>query len=172
MNLALLAGFFWYWCYYLRRSRDALSPECGIFPHNFGTQFFTLFVHQIFALNLFKLLSKPFFHKIILQICHPTIQPIFSTHLHQFFFTNFSKKNHFLNFSTQFFNLTYQTRILSRFFHTIFLPSKTTQFSNLICITKLFHTICPPYFSPNLSKQFFHPLPSPPHLFSIKLTFF
>ena len=30
-NLALLAGFFWYRCYYLHRSRDALSPICGIF---------------------------------------------------------------------------------------------------------------------------------------------
>ena len=92
-NFVLLAGFFWYWCYYPHWSGDALSPECGIFPHNFGTQFFTLFVHQIFALNLFKLLSKPFFHKIILQICHPTIQPIFSTHLHQFFTLTFPKKS-------------------------------------------------------------------------------
>ena len=30
-NFALLAGFFWYWCYYPHRSRDALSPVCGIF---------------------------------------------------------------------------------------------------------------------------------------------
>ena len=30
-NFALLAGCFWYWCYYLPRSRDALSPVCGIF---------------------------------------------------------------------------------------------------------------------------------------------
>ena len=30
-NFALLVGFFWYWCYYPHRSRDALSPVCGIF---------------------------------------------------------------------------------------------------------------------------------------------
>ena len=30
-NFALLAGFFWYRCYYQHRSRDALSPVCGIF---------------------------------------------------------------------------------------------------------------------------------------------
>ena len=30
-NFALLAGFFWYWCYYPHRSRDALSPVCEIF---------------------------------------------------------------------------------------------------------------------------------------------
>ena len=30
MNFALLAGFFCYRCYYLHRSRDALSPICGI----------------------------------------------------------------------------------------------------------------------------------------------
>ena len=30
-NFALLAGFFWYQCYYSHRSRDALSPVCGIF---------------------------------------------------------------------------------------------------------------------------------------------
>ena len=28
---ALLAGFFWYWCYYPHRVRDSLSPVCGIF---------------------------------------------------------------------------------------------------------------------------------------------
>ena len=27
----LLAGFFWYRCYYPHRSRDALSPICGLF---------------------------------------------------------------------------------------------------------------------------------------------
>ena len=30
-NFALLAGFFWYWWYYPYRSRDSLSPVCGIF---------------------------------------------------------------------------------------------------------------------------------------------
>ena len=30
-NFALLAGFFWYRCYYPHRSRDSLSPVCGIF---------------------------------------------------------------------------------------------------------------------------------------------
>ena len=31
-NFAFLAGFFWYRrCYYPRRSRDSLSPVCGIF---------------------------------------------------------------------------------------------------------------------------------------------
>ena len=30
-NCAFLAGFFWYWCYYPLRSRDALSPVWGIF---------------------------------------------------------------------------------------------------------------------------------------------
>ena len=30
-NFALLAGFFWYRCYYSHRSRFALSPICGIF---------------------------------------------------------------------------------------------------------------------------------------------
>ena len=30
-NFALLAGFFWYWCYYPHRSRGALSPVCRIF---------------------------------------------------------------------------------------------------------------------------------------------
>ena len=30
-NFALLAGFFWYQCYYPHRSRDALSPVRGIF---------------------------------------------------------------------------------------------------------------------------------------------
>ena len=30
-NFALLAGFFWYRCYYPHWSRDALSPGCGIF---------------------------------------------------------------------------------------------------------------------------------------------
>ena len=28
---SLLAGFFWYLCYYPQRLRDALSPVCGIF---------------------------------------------------------------------------------------------------------------------------------------------
>ena len=27
----LLAGFFWYRCYYLHQLRDALPPTCGIF---------------------------------------------------------------------------------------------------------------------------------------------
>ena len=27
----LLAGIFWYWCYYPHHSRDALSPVWGIF---------------------------------------------------------------------------------------------------------------------------------------------
>ena len=30
-NFAILAGFFWYCCYYLHRLRDALSPVCEIF---------------------------------------------------------------------------------------------------------------------------------------------
>ena len=30
-NFALLAGFFWYRCYYPHRSRDSLSLVCGIF---------------------------------------------------------------------------------------------------------------------------------------------
>ena len=30
-NFALLAGLFWYLCYYPHRSRDALFPVCGIF---------------------------------------------------------------------------------------------------------------------------------------------
>ena len=29
-NFALLANFFWFWCYYAHRSGDALSPVCGI----------------------------------------------------------------------------------------------------------------------------------------------
>ena len=29
-NFALLAGFVWYWCYYPHRSRDTMSPICGI----------------------------------------------------------------------------------------------------------------------------------------------
>ena len=28
-NFALLAGFFWYRCYYPHRLRNALSPVCG-----------------------------------------------------------------------------------------------------------------------------------------------
>ena len=28
--MPLLAGFFWYWCYYVHWSRDALSPACRI----------------------------------------------------------------------------------------------------------------------------------------------
>ena len=31
VNFALIAGFFWYRCYYPHSSRDALSPVCGIF---------------------------------------------------------------------------------------------------------------------------------------------
>ena len=30
-NFALIAGFFWYRCYYPHRLRDALTPVCGIF---------------------------------------------------------------------------------------------------------------------------------------------
>ena len=30
-NFALLAGFYWYRCYYPHWSRDALSPVCGSF---------------------------------------------------------------------------------------------------------------------------------------------
>ena len=30
-NFALLAEFFWYWCYYLYWLREALSPVCGFF---------------------------------------------------------------------------------------------------------------------------------------------
>ena len=30
-DFALLEGYFWYRCYYPHRSRDALSPVCGIF---------------------------------------------------------------------------------------------------------------------------------------------
>ena len=33
-NFALLAEFFWYWCYYPHRSRKALSPVCWIFFEN------------------------------------------------------------------------------------------------------------------------------------------
>ena len=33
-HFALLAGFFWYRCYYPHRSRDALSPVCGILYSN------------------------------------------------------------------------------------------------------------------------------------------
>ena len=36
VNFALLAEFFWYWCYYPHRSRDALSPVCGIFDQKFN----------------------------------------------------------------------------------------------------------------------------------------
>ena len=32
-NFALISGFFWYWCYHPHRSRDALSPACGIFKN-------------------------------------------------------------------------------------------------------------------------------------------
>ena len=31
LNFALLAGFFWYQCYYAHRSRDTLSPVCRIY---------------------------------------------------------------------------------------------------------------------------------------------
>ena len=31
-NFDLLAGFFWYRCYYPHRSRELVSPVCGIFP--------------------------------------------------------------------------------------------------------------------------------------------
>ena len=31
VNFALLAGFFWYWCYYLHWSRGSLSSVCEIF---------------------------------------------------------------------------------------------------------------------------------------------
>ena len=31
VNFALLAGFFWYRCYYPHRLRDSVSPVCGIF---------------------------------------------------------------------------------------------------------------------------------------------
>ena len=36
-NFALLAGFFWYRCYYLHLSRDSLSPVCGIFTKQKNT---------------------------------------------------------------------------------------------------------------------------------------
>ena len=35
-NFALLAGFLWYRCYYPHRSREALSPVCGIFSFILG----------------------------------------------------------------------------------------------------------------------------------------
>ena len=37
----------WYWCYFLHRSRDALSPVCGIFP-----------VLHILSQELYSLYSK------------------------------------------------------------------------------------------------------------------
>ena len=36
-NFALLAGFFWYRCYYPHQSRDSLSPVCGIFLFSFNS---------------------------------------------------------------------------------------------------------------------------------------
>ena len=32
-NFVLLSRVFWYWCYYLHRSRDSLSPVSRIFTH-------------------------------------------------------------------------------------------------------------------------------------------
>ena len=40
-NFALLAGFIWYWCYYLHWSRDPLSLVCGIF----SSYSFDYFIH-------------------------------------------------------------------------------------------------------------------------------
>ena len=37
-TFALLAGFFWYQCYYPHRSRDSLSPVCGIIFFIIGKQ--------------------------------------------------------------------------------------------------------------------------------------
>ena len=33
-NFALLVGFFWYWCYYPHRLKDALFPVRGIFSNS------------------------------------------------------------------------------------------------------------------------------------------
>ena len=49
-NFALLAGFFWYWCYYPLRSSDALFPVCGIF--------FQMAEQLLIAIRLFN--STPF----------------------------------------------------------------------------------------------------------------
>jgi hypothetical protein len=73
---------------------------CTIFPPNyfrqfstyfftnFSTQFFqqflspnlwTQFVHKNFPLPFFHPFSNQFVHQILFKICHPNIQPIFST---------------------------------------------------------------------------------------------
>ena len=82
-----------------------------IFSHNLRTQFFPpIFLtqcvnpicpHIFFPLNLFKLFSKLFHHKILFQICHNYSINLFHSFLHQFFTNTFPP-----NISTQFFHLT------------------------------------------------------------------
>ena len=46
-NFALLAGFFWYQCYYPHLSRDALSPVCRIFIMFFSSKYQLLALKKV-----------------------------------------------------------------------------------------------------------------------------
>ena len=71
LNLLVL---FWYWCYYLHRGRDLMSPVCGIFPH------FQLLADMVFQWLSFKQCSVAI-DSVIESLFHPLTKKSLK-HLH------------------------------------------------------------------------------------------